>query len=92
MSGNATARYSETAILSVCAVDAPLVVTSAEFDERLAATYQRVGLRPGLLQRSGRHPRAPLVAAGRHVRRRRARWPAPRRSPRPASTRPTSAC
>jgi 3-oxoacyl-[acyl-carrier-protein] synthase-3 len=50
MSGNATARYSETAILSVCGVDAPHIVTSAEFDDRLAATYRRVGLRPGLLQ------------------------------------------
>jgi 3-oxoacyl-[acyl-carrier-protein] synthase III len=49
MSGNATQRYANTAVLSVCAVDAPHVVTSVEFDERLAATYRRVGLRPGLL-------------------------------------------
>ena len=49
MSGNATQRYANTAVLSVCGVDAPRVVTSAEFDERLAATYRRVGLRPGLL-------------------------------------------
>jgi 3-oxoacyl-[acyl-carrier-protein] synthase-3 len=49
MSGNATQRYANTAVLSVCGVDAPHVVTSAEFDERLAATYRRVGLRPGLL-------------------------------------------
>ena len=50
MSGNATQRYANTAALSVCGVDAPHVVTSAEFDERLAATYRRVGLRPGLLE------------------------------------------
>jgi 3-oxoacyl-[acyl-carrier-protein] synthase-3 len=49
MSGNATQRYANTAVLSVCGVDAPHVVSSAEFDERLAATYRRVGLRPGLL-------------------------------------------
>ena len=50
MSGNATQRYANTAVLSVCGVDAPHVVSSAEFDERLAATYRRVGLRPGLLE------------------------------------------
>lgn len=51
MTGNATHRFGNTAILGLCAVDAPVVVTSAEFDERLSATYGRVGLRPGLLQR-----------------------------------------
>jgi acyl-CoA:acyl-CoA alkyltransferase len=50
MSGNATYRYRDVSVLSVCAVDAPLVVTSDEFDARLAPTYGRVGLRPGLLQ------------------------------------------
>ena len=50
MSGNAIQHYANTAVLSVCGVDAPHVVTSAEIDERLAATYRRVGLRPGLLQ------------------------------------------
>ena len=50
MSGNATFRYSNTAVLSACGVDAPRVVTSDEFDERLADTYRRVGLRPGLVQ------------------------------------------
>ncbi len=50
MSGSATHRYIGTAVLSVCGVDAPHVVTSAEFDERLADTYRRVGLRPGLLE------------------------------------------
>ena len=50
MSGNATQRYANTAVLAVCGVDAPHVVASAELDERLAATYRRVGLRPGLLE------------------------------------------
>ncbi len=51
MTGNAVFRLSDTSALAVAGVDAPLVVTSAELDERLAATYQRVGLRPGLLER-----------------------------------------
>ncbi len=51
MSGNATYRYTNTAVLSVCAVDAPIVKTSAEFDERLAQTFARTGTRPGLLER-----------------------------------------
>lgn len=51
MTGNATHRFSNTAILSVCAIDAPLVVTSAEIDARLADTYTRVGLRPGMMER-----------------------------------------
>lgn len=50
MTGNATYRYRDTAILSVAAVDAPIVVTSAEIDEQLAGTYARVGLRPGMLE------------------------------------------
>jgi acyl-CoA:acyl-CoA alkyltransferase len=51
MSGNATYRSSNTSILAVCAIDAPVVVPSTAFDERLADTYRRVGLRPGLLER-----------------------------------------
>ncbi len=50
MTGNATFRYADTAILSVTAVDAPIVVTSDEIDEQLAETYERVGLRPGMLE------------------------------------------
>jgi len=45
-----THRSSNTTVLSTCAVDAPRVVTSAEFDARLAGTYARVGVRPGLLE------------------------------------------
>ncbi|MCF6743474.1 3-oxoacyl-ACP synthase III [Blastococcus sp. KM273128] len=51
MTGNATHRFSNTAILAVQTADAPQVVTSADFDEQLGKTYQRVGLRPGLLER-----------------------------------------
>ncbi len=50
MQGNAVYRFANTAVLSVAAVDAPEVVTSAQFDERLAATYERTGMRAGLLQ------------------------------------------
>jgi 3-oxoacyl-[acyl-carrier-protein] synthase-3 len=48
MTGNSVYRSSNTSILSVEAVDAPRVVTSAELDERLKDTYQRVGLRAGV--------------------------------------------
>ncbi len=50
MTGNATYRYSNATILSVRAVDAPIIVTSAEFDAQLATTYERVGMRPGMLE------------------------------------------
>jgi acyl-CoA:acyl-CoA alkyltransferase len=50
MTGNATFRYTDTAILSVTAVDAPIIVTSAEFDEQLAGTYERLRMRPGMLE------------------------------------------
>jgi len=51
MSGNATHRFTNTAVLTVCTEDASEVITSAALDERLADTYHRVGLRPGLLER-----------------------------------------
>lgn len=51
MSGNATYRLANTVALSVSAVEAPVVVTSAELDERLADTLRRVRLRPGLFER-----------------------------------------
>ncbi len=50
MHGNATHTHSDTAIVSVVAVHAPEVVTSAEFDERLTETYARLGTQPGLLE------------------------------------------
>ncbi|HVD19287.1 MAG TPA: 3-oxoacyl-ACP synthase III [Propionibacteriaceae bacterium] len=51
MSGNATFRHTNTSVLSVCAVEAPMVVSSASFDERLTATYRRVGMKPGMLEK-----------------------------------------
>ncbi len=50
MSGNATFTYSDTAILAVTAAIAPIVVTSDEIDAQLLDTYERVGLRPGMLE------------------------------------------
>lgn len=50
MSGNATYRYRDTTIVSVAIADAPIVVTSAEFDAQLAETLAAVGLRPGMLE------------------------------------------
>jgi len=50
MDGNASYRHGNTAVLSVTAVEAPRVVTSASFDEVLEPTFRRLGLRPGLLE------------------------------------------
>jgi acyl-CoA:acyl-CoA alkyltransferase len=50
MGGNANFTLQNTAMLSVCAVEAPIVMPSATFDEQLAATYQRLGARPGMLE------------------------------------------
>jgi acyl-CoA:acyl-CoA alkyltransferase len=47
--GNVYFRIRNSAVLSVTAVDAPIVVTSDSFDERLAETYERTGVRPGML-------------------------------------------
>jgi 3-oxoacyl-[acyl-carrier-protein] synthase-3 len=49
MSGNASFRPANTSVLAVCAVEAPIIVPSSAFDERLAQTYRRIGMRPGLL-------------------------------------------
>jgi 3-oxoacyl-[acyl-carrier-protein] synthase-3 len=48
--GNATFRFTDTAVLSVSIAEAPIVVTSAEIDEALAETYARLDVRPGLLE------------------------------------------
>jgi len=50
MSGNATYRLRNASVLSVCAVEAPVVATSAAFDERLAETFARTGMQPGMLE------------------------------------------
>jgi 3-oxoacyl-[acyl-carrier-protein] synthase III len=58
MGGNSIHRFGNTSVLAVCAIDAPLVVTSAEIDDRLSEVYTRVGLRPGMMQRlAGIHER-----------------------------------
>lgn len=49
MQRNAVQRYERAAVLALAAVDAPVVVTSTWIDEQLAHTYDRVGIRPGLL-------------------------------------------
>ena len=48
--GNAVYHYSDTAVLSIGVADAPHIVTSAEIDAQLAPTFERVGLRPGMLE------------------------------------------
>lgn len=50
MEGNAAFSYRNTAVLSVSSVLGPIVMTSDAFDERLAPAYERLALRPGLLQ------------------------------------------
>lgn len=49
MSGNSVFRHQHSGVLSIAAVEAPHVVTSDWIDEQLAETYQRNGLRAGLL-------------------------------------------
>lgn len=49
MQGNSTYSHRVAGIISVQAVEAPEVVTSAWIDEQLAPTYERCGLRSGLL-------------------------------------------
>lgn len=50
MTGTTLFHHDNTVIVSVCGIDAPTVVTSAEIDERLSDTYERLDLRPGLLE------------------------------------------
>jgi acyl-CoA:acyl-CoA alkyltransferase len=50
MTGSATYRYRDTAVVSVAIAEAPIVVTSAEFDDQLEETLQATGLRPGMLE------------------------------------------
>ena len=50
MDGNSTFRHVNTSVLSTVAAEAPVVVTSAELDDQLAPAYERLGLRPGLLE------------------------------------------
>ena len=50
MDGNSSYRHTNAAVLSIVAAEAPVVVPSARFDEQLAEAYERLGLRPGLLE------------------------------------------
>ena len=49
MTENSVLTHRNVGVLAVEAVEAPEVVTSAWIDEQLAETYERVGVRPGLL-------------------------------------------
>ena len=51
MNGNSTFRHSNVALLGLVEVTAPVEVTSASFDERLAGTLERLNLPHGLLER-----------------------------------------
>jgi acyl-CoA:acyl-CoA alkyltransferase len=50
MNGNSVIMSRHSGVLSVASVDAPEVITSAWIDEQLAETYERTGIRPGLLE------------------------------------------
>jgi 3-oxoacyl-[acyl-carrier-protein] synthase-3 len=50
VAGNATYRYTNVSVLAISGLEAPIVVTSDEIDERLAPTLRRLRLRPGMLQ------------------------------------------
>lgn len=50
MDGNSTFRHTNTSVLATVAIEAPVVVTSAELDGQLTPAYERLGLRPGLLE------------------------------------------
>ena len=47
MSGNAVYRLANTSIISVTRIEAPEVITSESLDDRLDATYSRVGMSRG---------------------------------------------
>ncbi|WP_205787302.1 3-oxoacyl-ACP synthase III [Specibacter cremeus] len=51
MIGNATFRHTNTSLLAVSAVEAPVVVSSTEFDTRLAPSLKRLRLSKRLLER-----------------------------------------
>ena len=58
MTGNATFRHRDVALLAVVGIEAPVVVPSTVFDERLRPTLKRLRLPRGLLSRvAGVHER-----------------------------------
>lgn len=50
MPHNSTRRYERTVLLGVERIEAPVVVTSAELDDRLGEVYRRTRMRGGLLE------------------------------------------
>ena len=50
MSGNANFLFTDVAVVSVVACEAPEVITTDSVDERLAGYYERTKVRPGLLR------------------------------------------
>ncbi len=50
MSGKASYKLENVALLSVAGLEGPVVVTSDEIDQRLSESMQRLKLRPGTLQ------------------------------------------
>lgn len=50
MSANSVLHHRNVGVLTVAAVEAPEIVTSAWIDEQLAPTYERVGLSAGTLE------------------------------------------
>ncbi|MBK5248967.1 MAG: 3-oxoacyl-ACP synthase III [Actinomycetales bacterium] len=49
--GNATFRYTDSAIIGLSHIEAPVIVTSAEFEERLTPTRRALRLPSNLLER-----------------------------------------
>ncbi len=49
MAANSVLTHRNVGLLTVAAVEAPDVVTSSWIDEQLSATYERTGLKPGIL-------------------------------------------
>lgn len=50
MSANSTHRYTNTVVLSVERVEAPVTITSAELDTRLSEVYRQTRMRGGVLE------------------------------------------
>ncbi len=51
MNGNTRYSVANTALLSISAEEAPVVVTSADLDTMMAPTLERLRIRPGLIER-----------------------------------------
>ena len=65
MDGNSTFRHSRTSVLSIVAIEAPVVVTSTELDEQLAACLRATGRRAPACSRGS--PVSTSVAGGRRA-------------------------